>query len=139
MSLSEKELKQARIASREIAYFKQRKQHWLVSAIWVFYALIQITTHHYSSALNWWWAGLLVLFLGAGLYRWEENRGLKERYSGNVELLRVLGEREPNLVDIVGDPLDYKPLLAAWSRRLNERALLWRLDHFLSGKGWPTN
>jgi hypothetical protein len=141
MGLSNEEWTQARVAFREIATIKQRKRFWFTFGLLilnsVFQLIGQLSEHHRLIWIGWFQLGFLILILGFGIYRGFQDRRLLSRYAGNVEMLRVLGEREPGLTDSFPDPFAYSPFLEAWNRRLGRHALLWRLDHFLSGKGWP--
>jgi hypothetical protein len=134
--LSAEELKLARTAFREVSIIKQRKRFWLVYFILLFNAVLQLMEAH--SKWVWWpELGVLMLLACLGAHRWRVDRHLINRHAGNVELLRVLENREPGLTDSCPDPFVYSPFLEAWNRRLGQRAILWRLDHLLSGKGWP--
>lgn len=137
MPLTDDELKNARVARREVAQFDQRGKVWFAYGALLLNFGLQLIDQHFL-----WFrvlaTGMLVLVVGFGVHRWLDDRRLKDRYASNVELLRVLRERAPHLDDSIGDPFAYKPLFDALNRRLQRRALLWRLDHFLSGKGWQT-
>jgi len=52
-----------------------------------------------------------------------------------------MASREPCLEDHLKlfSDIYNRPLLSKYLDRLHARPLLWRVDHFLSGKGWPTS
>ena len=122
------------MVSREVAQVDQRGRFWFAYGV-SFLNLGSLTLGAHSLWLRGAAAIALAPWIGVGVYRWMEDSRLKTRYASNVELLKILREREPGLADQIGDPFAYKPLLDAWNRRLEKRALLWRVDRFLSGKG----
>jgi hypothetical protein len=75
----------------------------------------------------------IILFV-IGVRSWR-NRYLKFLYPANRRLLQELKQREG--AEAFRDAMDWAditehPLLERWNRRLEQRALLWRVDEFLS-------
>ena len=134
MSLDDHELNQAQGALREIDRFKKVPRQW-VSQATTFGFLILLNLQHHSY-LDWWIpTGSALLFAVGGFFSLREYQGLKRRYPENLQLLQSLAAREGDSVyKLEVPPLDYPPLLEKWNRRLEKRALLWRVDRFLSGK-----
>jgi hypothetical protein len=72
------------------------------------------------------------MFVVSAIGGWYAYRRLTSRYAGNLALLQSLAEREGDSVyDLEVLPEEH-PLLERWNQRLEKRALLWRVDRFLS-------
>jgi hypothetical protein len=54
-------------------------------------------------------------------------------YPANLLLLEILREKDPVLFASPDSPLAEHPALEGWSRALDKRAILWRVDRFLRG------
>jgi hypothetical protein len=74
---------------------------------------------------------LLPLYYIHGLSRM---RDLKSHYADNLRLLEELKQKLGTELPVYDEVPHYHPLLESWNRRLEKRALLWRLDAFLSRK-----
>jgi hypothetical protein len=135
MSLSVSDLNLARIAYRQNKYCRASVAYWNV---FVFLLLAVTNLLVYRSESRPTEKGLVALafaLLAAfeiARYQWFR----KPRFRMNRELLEAMQKQEPHLYDILDRPEEEHPLLESWNRRLEKRALLWRVDRFLSGKGW---
>ncbi len=75
---------------------------------------------------------------------WFRYRRLLRRNPANLELLEVLRKQEPDLESRLAGidassgyyPPEEHPLFEKWTHRLEKRALLWRVDRFLSGRSF---
>jgi hypothetical protein len=67
---------------------------------------------------------------------WRRIKRLQFRYAENMRMLDELRKREGGKLpqEIEDGIYEEHPLVEYWSRRLEKRAILWRLDAFLSRK-----
>ena len=72
---------------------------------------------------------IVVLLMGFRYYRY---RLLVSCYAANLRLLEDLRQKLGS--ELPSEIKEERPLLYFWSRRLEQRAILWRLDAFLSRK-----
>jgi len=131
MPLTETEWKQAQLARREILerdnLIKGRFLDWLC-LVYIFCLLILYGP--FDKPLHWAMPFGFLIFLA---FKWMSYPGLKSRYAANLQVLEELRQREPHLYASLTTPKEMHPLLENWSRSLEKRAILWRVDRFLSG------
>ncbi len=133
MALPAEELHQARTALREVIIIQQRKRMW-AGFVLVSLSMFPQTIVHHQAWFECVQMGIILLVAYLGVYYWRSERQAAKRYAGNLVLLGNLTKREPGLREQIGDPFAYQPMLDGWNRRLGQRALLWRVDRFLSCK-----
>jgi len=61
-------------------------------------------------------------------------RDLKSYYADNLRLLEELKQKLGAELPVYDEVPQEHPFLESWNRRLEKRAILWRLDAFLSPK-----
>jgi hypothetical protein len=132
MALSTAELERARKALAEIESYRKSRRFWFVQmgAIILYSGMVLL-----DQPFRWAPYAVAVSIIALGFFSWHQYMGWKNRYPANLDLLQTLAAREGDFVYHL-DFSSYPSLLDAWNRRLEKRALLWRVDRFLSGKGW---
>jgi hypothetical protein len=79
---------------------------------------------------------LAVMFVWVALYTHvlSRMRDLKSYYADNLRLLEELKQKLGAELPVYDEVPQEHPFLESWNRRLEKRAILWRLDAFLSPK-----
>jgi len=137
VALTENELSQARKALGEIQWYRTRWVRFIPLGI---FGLQSARVFYDHPWISWESSAAVLVLIAFVIIYWRFFQEVKRRYPANTEILRSLAAREgDSIYELDVAYPHYKPLFEAWNRRLEQRALLWRLDHFLSGKGWPSS
>ena len=138
MTLSAEELATAQKAhTQNREYVAWRMRCFLVAPIMISFFGIQAFDQWQEGRI-----GLAIFSLAAGLVSLPLNyvhglsrmRDLKLYYADNLRLLEDLKQKLGAELPVYDEIPQEHPLLESWSHRLEKRALLWRLDAFLSRK-----
>jgi hypothetical protein len=137
VALSPDEEHKARVAAQEVKQvenFHKTLLSWSTFCLaYLVQVLDRIVFHHNGSPDIFWYflmAAFYPMVLGFGVWNYLR---LKKRYPANLEFLSALREREGGFLKIEDEVYHPPALLDWWSRRLEQRAILWRVDRFLSG------
>jgi hypothetical protein len=135
MALSPEEWKQAQAAGDEVKRREQLRNP--ITYLGLVPGLIFFSEHFNDPKVTKWaWAsllGLLGLLVFGFANNWRIYRKVNARYTANLQLLESFREKDPGLFASSDSPLAEHPALEGWSRSLDKRAILWRVDRFLSG------
>jgi hypothetical protein len=78
--------------------------------------------------------GVVLVFLLLYTHVLSQMRPLKSYYADNLRLLEDLKQKYGAELPVYDEVPKEHPFLESWNRRLEKRAILWRLDAFLSRK-----